>query len=104
MENVAESEKPKSTIGDKEVKDRNLKSLSIPRSKRSVSAIRQVSGRTFVNRKGVWTDYAYKGGEVTKVKKGTDAYRSLDSGLRSIADQFDSPVIVVWEKKAYRVD
>lgn len=65
---------------------------------------RTVDGKTFEQRDAVWYDTAYKGGETTNVRRRTDAYRKLDSGLRSITDKLTGTVVVVWKEKAYRID
>ena len=63
-----------------------------------------VGGKTFENRNGVWYDAAYHGESTKAVKRGTDAYKKLDSGLRSIADSIGGTVVVVWTDKAYRIN
>jgi hypothetical protein len=64
---------------------------------------RSYGGRTFENRNGVWTDTAYRGQATTNVRRGSEDYKKLDSGLRSIADQLSGTIIVVWKEKAYRI-
>lgn len=65
--------------------------------------VREVGGKTFERREGVWYDRAYSGQPTTNVRRGTDDYRKLDSGLRSITDNINGTVVVVWKEKAYRV-
>jgi len=64
---------------------------------------RKVSGKTFNRTGGVWYDSSYRGQTTTDVRRGTDGYRKLDSGLRSIADNLGGTVVVVWQEKAYRI-
>lgn len=64
---------------------------------------RQVSGKTF-ERKGVWYDSAYRGQPTTNVRRGTNDYKKLESGLRSIGDNLGGTIVVVWKEKAYRID
>jgi hypothetical protein len=64
---------------------------------------RSVNGKTFDRRDGVWYDIAYRNQATTNVKRGTDAYKKLDSGLRSIADNLGGTVVVIWKDKAYRI-
>lgn len=64
---------------------------------------RTVAGKTFSNEKGVWTDSAYKGGSTTNVKRGTEDYKKLDSGLRSTADYLGGTVVIVWKGKNYKI-
>ncbi len=69
---------------------------------RSISS-RQISGKTFNRKDGVWYDSAYKNQQTTNVRRGTDEYRKLDSGLRSIAENLSGVVVVVWKEKGYRI-
>lgn len=64
---------------------------------------RQISGKTFNQRDGVWYDSAYRNQPTTNVRRGTNEYRSLDSGLRSITDKLDGVVVILWKEKAYRI-
>lgn len=64
---------------------------------------RNAGGKKFTNRNGAWYDTAYRGQTTTNVRRGTDAYNKLDSGLRSIADSLGGTVVVVWKDKAYRI-
>lgn len=64
---------------------------------------RTAGGKKFTNRDGAWYDTAYRGQATTNVRRGTDAYKKLDDGVRSIADSLGGTVIVVWKDKAYRI-
>lgn len=64
---------------------------------------RSAGGRTFENVNGIWTDTAYRGQATTNVRRGSDDYKKLDSGLRSIAERISGTIIVVWKDKAYRI-
>lgn len=64
---------------------------------------RAVGGKKFEQKEGVWYDTAYRGQATTNVRRGTDAFKNLDSGLRSIANSLTGTVVVVWSGKAYRV-
>jgi hypothetical protein len=64
---------------------------------------KRVSGKGFQRRNNVWYDNSYRGQATTNVKRGTDEYRKLDSGLRSIAESLSGVVVVVWTGKAYRI-
>ncbi len=68
-----------------------------------MTVTRSVGGRKFTNRDGAWYDTAYRGQATTNVKRGTDEFKKLDSGLRSIANQLDGVVVVVWKNKAIRI-
>ena len=64
---------------------------------------RSVGGKTFNNVGGIWFDSAYNNQKQKTVTRGTQDYQKLDSGLRSIADQFSGTVVVLWKSKAYRI-
>ncbi len=70
----------------------------------SLSSGRQISGKTFNQRDGVWYDSAYRSQPTTNVRRGTNEYQKLDSGLRSIGNQLGGVVVVVWKTKAYRIE
>lgn len=64
---------------------------------------RSVRGKTFNNRDGAWYDSAYRGQATISVTRGTDEFRKLDEGIRSIANSISGVVVVVWKDKAYRI-
>ncbi|HEX8194872.1 MAG TPA: zf-HC2 domain-containing protein [Pyrinomonadaceae bacterium] len=71
---------------------------------RNTVAGRSVGGKTFQNLDGVWRDPAYNGQTTVMVARGSDEYKKLDGGLRSIAESFrGETVIIVWQGKAYRI-
>lgn len=65
--------------------------------------MRRVSGKSFEFRNNVWYDITYRGQATKNVRRGTDEYRDLDKGLRTIAESLSGVVVVVWEGKAYRI-
>jgi hypothetical protein len=67
------------------------------------SNARQVSGRSFERKEGVWYDTAYRGQATINISRGTESYRKLDSGLRTIAESLDGIVVALWKNKAYRI-
>jgi hypothetical protein len=67
------------------------------------SAARQVAGKSFEKKDGVWYDSTYHGQTTTNIRRASNEYRSLDAGLRSIADSMRGTVVVVWKDKAYRI-
>lgn len=67
------------------------------------TAYKDVAGKSFRSEKGIWTDTAYKGGSLTNIRRGTDEYKKLDSGLRSTADYLGGTVIIVWKGKNYKI-
>lgn len=64
---------------------------------------RIVGGKTFNNRDGAWYDSAYRSQATTNVRRGSDEFKKLDSSLRSIANNLNGVVVVVWKAKAYRI-
>jgi hypothetical protein len=80
-------------------------------SKRSVTVnessalkMRSVGNKTFQNLDGVWRDKDYNGQAVNSVSRGSEEYKKLDNGLRSVADSFKgATVIIIWQGKAYRI-
>ena len=64
---------------------------------------KRVSGKGFQRRNNVWYDNSYRGQATTNVRRGTEEYRKLDGGLRSIAESLSGVVVVVWTGKAYRI-
>lgn len=77
--------------------ENNMQGYEIPLRKRSAG------GRTFEDRNGVWTDTAYRGQAVTVYKRGSEPYKKLDSGIRSVADQLGGTVIIVSGSRAYKI-
>jgi hypothetical protein len=68
-----------------------------------MSVTRSAGGRKFTNRDGAWYDTGYKGQATQNVRRGSDEFKKLDPGLRSIANGIDGVVVVVWKDKAYRI-
>jgi hypothetical protein len=65
---------------------------------------RSVGGRKFRKQGKAWVDQKFKSSMTLKsVARGSDDFDSLDSGLRSIAQQLGGEVIVVWKGKAYLI-
>lgn len=62
-----------------------------------------VGGKTFKRTNNVWYDSAYRGQSTTNVARGTNEYRTLDAGLRGIAENLGGTVVIVWKQKAYRI-
>jgi len=65
---------------------------------------RAVGGKVFRHENGVWYDSAYSGQGATHIARGSEDFKKLDVGLRSIADAFGgTAIVVVWKGKAYRI-
>jgi hypothetical protein len=68
-----------------------------------MAVTRKAGGKTFHNSNGAWYDNAYHGQSTTNVRRGTDEFKKLDSGLRAIANELGGVVVVVWKDKAFRI-
>ncbi len=73
------------------------------------SSMRQVSGKTFYQREGVWTDSEFKAEDklpVVTLKFGNDDYFNLIGQEPKLADYFalGERVTVVWKGKVYKVE
>lgn len=80
------------------------KTGSLPAARKAADAPRVVGGKTFQNLGGVWRDSAFNGQKTENVSRGSDEYKKLDAGLRSVAESFaGATVIVIWQGKAYRI-
>ena len=81
--------------------------LSIPAPKPNDTEegqTRSAGGRKFRKQGSAWVDQKFKSSMTLKsVARGSDEFNSLDSGLRSIAQQLGGEVIVVWKGKAYLI-
>ncbi len=64
---------------------------------------RQVGGKTFSRENNVWYDSAYGGQGATNVRRGSEDFKKLDAGLRSVADSLGGTIVVLWKGKAYRI-
>ena len=64
---------------------------------------KQVNGRNFELKQGVWYDSIYRGQMTTNIRRGTDAYKRLESGLRAISELVGGTLVTVWKEKAYRI-
>jgi outer membrane biosynthesis protein TonB len=74
---------------------------------RDDAEIRTVAGRRFRKQRGVWVDTAYESSsETTNLTRGSERYRALvadEPAIKSIADQLDGEIIVVWKGRPYRI-
>lgn len=85
---------------------RNASSLTLTKSRknaRETSETTAVGKKTFKRANDVWIDSTYKGQSTTNISRGTNEYKKLDFGLRSIVENLGGTVIVVWKEKVYRV-
>ena len=68
---------------------------------------RSVAGRRFQKKGGVWIDTAYDSSKDTvTVTRGSEQYRALvadEPSIKTIADELDGEIIVVWKGHTYRI-
>jgi hypothetical protein len=68
---------------------------------------RTVMGRQFRREGDAWVDVAYDPSRATvRVTRGSDQFRALiadEPGIRTIAEQLNGVVVVVWKGRAYRI-
>ena len=71
------------------------------------TSTRSVAGREFQKKGGVWIDTAYDSSkEVVSVTRGSEQYRGLvadEPAIKTIADELDGEIIVVWKGHTYRI-
>src|SRR5215212_1225182 len=68
---------------------------------------RSVAGRRFRRERGVWIDTAYDSSRSTiSLTRGSEYYRGLvadEPAIRTIAEQLEGEIIVLWKGRAYRI-
>ncbi|HEU4796690.1 MAG TPA: hypothetical protein VFT02_13740 [Pyrinomonadaceae bacterium] len=68
---------------------------------------RSVAGRKFRKERGIWTDTAYDSSTRTVyMARSSEQFRALvadEPAIKTIAEQLDGEVIVVWKGRAYRI-
>ena len=74
-----------------------------PKSRSVQPEDRRIGEKTFTRKNGVWYDANYNGQATTNILRGSDDYKKLDSGLRSIIGNLSGTVVIVWKNKAYRI-
>ncbi len=92
------------SVSDNQVTSSDAPSVKAKKNARLQNVeTRSVGGKTFKRAGNVWVDSAYKGQATTNFTRGTNEYKKLGSGLRSIAENLGGTVIIVWKDKAYRI-
>jgi len=67
---------------------------------------RSVAGRQFRKQRGIWVDTAYNGGSTVNLTRASEQYRALvadEPEIKTIAEQLNGQIIVVWKSRAYRI-
>ena len=80
---------------------------TVEKDKNDAGETRTVAGRKFRKQGNSWIDIAYSSVRVTtNLSRGSEQYRALiadEPGIKTIADQLDGEVVVVWKGRAYRI-
>ncbi|HEY8560887.1 MAG TPA: zf-HC2 domain-containing protein [Pyrinomonadaceae bacterium] len=105
VKDLAKSDENEAAVAEQ---DFRLERKSVPktakRQQSEAGAARSVGGKTFNNVGGIWFDSAVGRQKQKSVRRGTEEYRKLEAGLRSIAEQLGGTVVVLWNGKAYRIE
>jgi hypothetical protein len=68
---------------------------------------RAVAGRRFRRQGDLWVDTAYQSGlSLTVISRGSEQYRALvadEPSIRTIAEQLQGEVILIWKGRGYRI-
>jgi Ca-activated chloride channel homolog len=88
---------------------RRAEKVVVTEDSKAEKGMRQVAGKTFYLREGVWTDSEFKPEDklpVTTLKFASDEYFNLIGQEPKLAECFalDKRVVVVWKGKVYRVE
>jgi hypothetical protein len=77
------------------------------KSAKNEGEVRNVVGHRFRKQGSVWVDSAYDSSRQTvNLSRGSEQYRALvadEPAIRTIAEQLDGEVIVVWKGRVYRI-
>jgi hypothetical protein len=80
---------------------------STEQHKNEATETRTVAGRHFRKEKNVWIDTAYDSSRATvNLTRGSEQYRALvadEPAIKTIAEQLDGEIIVIWKGRAYRI-
>lgn len=71
------------------------------------SETRSVGGHKFRRRGGIWIDTAYDSARaIIELRRGSEQYRALiadEPGIKTIADQLDGEILLVWKGRPYHI-
>ena len=76
------------------------------RADKDESETRSVAGHRFQRKDSRWVDVTYDSRATTNVAPGSEQYRALiadEPSIKTIADQLDGEIIVMWNNRAYRI-
>lgn len=90
-----------------EMKERRAAMKSKRDADDETDGIRAVAGRRFRRQGNTWVDTAYESSKgATSMSRGSEQFRVLvadEPAIRTIANQLEGEVIVVWKGRAYRI-
>jgi hypothetical protein len=79
----------------------------IERNDKDDAETRSVAGRRFRKQGGIWIDTAYdRQSAFVNLTRGSEQYRALvadEPAIRTISEQLDGQIIVVWKGRTYRI-
>lgn len=71
------------------------------------ASTRTVAGRRFQKKGGIWIDTAYNSSQgITTLTRGSEQYRAVvadEPAIKTIADELDGEILVVWKGRTYRI-
>lgn len=83
------------------------KDTAAEKEKQESAETRSVAGRRFRRQGGVWIDTAYDSSRaIVNVARDSEHYRSLtadEPALKTISEQLNGEIIVVWKGRVYRI-
>ena len=83
-----------------------LGEANVDKTEKDSAETRSVAGRRFRKERGIWIDTAYDSRGTTTLTRGSEQYRALvadEPEIKTIADQLEGEIIVVWKGRAYRI-
>ncbi len=85
----------------------SLKRAPADKDDERAAETRSVAGRHFRKSAGVWIDTDYDSSKsITSVARGSEQYRALiadEPSIKTIADELDGQIVVVWKGRTYRI-
>lgn len=75
-------------------------------SDKDAGETRSVAGHQFHKQRGIWIDTAYDSRETMTLTRGSESFRTVvadEPAIKTIADQLDGEIIVLWKSRAYRI-
>lgn len=119
-ENKRTENKKSQDVAGRGIGQEGAKALEVRRAPRGIATVqsaeakdrdsaetRSVAGRRFRKERGVWVDTAYDPASATvNLERGSEQFRALaadEPSIKTIADQLDGQIVVVWKGRAYKI-